>query len=180
MRGEGEGRGETRDQARGEARSRRRESARAPGRLTAAADCEFLLGMRWFTVQLRALLLVVLALVVAGQALARVRSLLPSTATAMLLEDLQLTICSVHGVMALGPDGLPAPAPDPEHPACPWCGLSTGQGPQLPYIAAVPIGVLTPPRQLHAAMAASAPCPLPPRRAWAACSPRAPPDTASA
>jgi hypothetical protein len=148
--------------------------------LTAAADCEFLLGMRCFNVQLRALLLVALALLVAGQPLARARSFVPSTATAMLLENLQLTICSAHGVMALGPDGLPTPAPDPENPACPWCGLSTGQGPQLPWIAAVPIGVLTPPRQLHAAMAASAPCPLPPRRAWAACSPRAPPGAVSA
>jgi hypothetical protein len=145
------------------------------GRLTGAADCEFLLGMRCFTVRLRAVLLVVLALLLAGQPLARARSIVPSSATAMLLEDLQVTICSVHGVMAPGPDGLPTPAPDPENPACPWCGLSTGQSPQLPWIAAVPIGVLTPPRQLHAAMAASAPCPLPPRRARAACSPRAPP-----
>jgi hypothetical protein len=148
--------------------------------LTAAADCEFLLGMGWCNRQLRALLLVVLALLVAGQPLARTRTLLPSTATAMLLEELQLTICSVHGVMALGPDGLPASAPDPENPACPWCGLSTGQAPQLPWIAAVPIGVLTPPRQLHAAMAASAHYPLPPRRARAACSPRAPPGAACA
>lgn len=136
--------------------------------------------MRWFNVQLRALLLVALALVVAGQPLARAPSFVPSTATAILLEDLQLTICSAHGVMPLGPDGLPTPAPARENPACPWCGLSTGQGPQLPWIAAVPIGVLTPPRQLHAAMAASAPCPLPPRRAWAACSPRAPPGAVSA
>jgi len=125
-------------------------------------------------------LLVVLAVVVAGQPLARARSLVPATAAAMLLEDLQLTICSAHGVMALGPDGLPTPTPDPEKAACPWCGLSPGQGLQLPGIAAVPIGVLTPPRKLHAAMAASAPSPLPPRRVWAACSPRAPPGTASA
>src|SRR5215510_4466404 len=131
-------------------------------------------------VRLRALLLVVLAVVVAGQALARARTPVPATAAAMLLEDLQLTICSAHGVMALGPDGQPPPAPDPENPACPWCALSTGQGLQLPWIAAVPIGVLRPPRNLHAAMAASAPSPLPPRRVWAACSPRAPPGPASA
>jgi hypothetical protein len=131
--------------------------------------------MRRFNGQLRALLLLVLAVVMAAQPLARARPLPASTATAMLLGDLQLAICSAHGGMALGPDGLPLPAPAPEHPSCPWCGLSSGQTPQLPGIAAVPIGVLTPPRQLHAAMAASAPDPLPPRRAWAACSPRAPP-----
>jgi hypothetical protein len=143
--------------------------------LTTGVDCEFLLGMRCLNVPLRAVLLGVLAVFLAAQPLARARALLPATATGMLLDDLQLAICSVHGVMALGPDGLPSPAPDPENPACPWCGLSTGQGPQLPWIAAVPIGVLTPPRRLYAAMAAAATSPLPPRRAWAACSPRAPP-----
>ena len=107
----------------------RRECERAAGRLTAAADCEFLLGMRWCNGQLRALLLVVLALLVACQPLARARALVPSTATAMLLEDLQLTICSVHGVMALGPDGLPAPAPEPGKPGLSVVRLEHRSGP---------------------------------------------------
>lgn len=152
----------------------------APGSLTAARDCEFLLGMRRSKAQLRALLLLVLAVLVAAQPLARARAVPQQTATAMLLGDLQLAICSAHGVMALGPDGLPLPAPDAEHPTCPWCALSSGQGLELPAITAVPIGVLTPPRRLHAAMAASAPSPLPPRRAVMACSPRAPPGAARA
>jgi hypothetical protein len=148
--------------------------------LTTAAVCELLRDMRWCNGQLRAFLLLGLALLVAAQPLLRARSLTPSSATGLLLEDVQLTICSAHGMMALGPDGLPSPAPDPENPACPWCALSAGQGPQLPWIAAVPIGVLTPPRRLHAAMAANAPSPPPPRRASIACSPRAPPGAVSA
>jgi hypothetical protein len=148
--------------------------------LTAAAVCELLQDMRQCNGQLRAFLLLGLALLLAAQPLARARSFTPSSATGMLLEDVQLAICSAHGVMALGPDGLPTPAPDPENPACAWCALSAGQGLQLPWIAAVPIGVLTPPRRLHAAMAASAPCLLPPRRASVACSPRAPPGAVSA
>jgi hypothetical protein len=149
-------------------------------RLTAAVVCEFLLDMPRCNGQLRAFLLLGLALLVAAQPLVRARSLTSSSATDMLLEDVQLTICSAHGVMALGPDGLPTPAPNPENPACAWCALSASHVPQLPWIAAVPIGVLTPPRRLHAAMAANAPCPLPPRRASIACSPRAPPGALSA
>jgi hypothetical protein len=85
----------------------------------------------------------------------------------------QIVICSAHGVMLLGNDG--APLPDQEKPACPWCGISAATAGQLPALAIVPIGILAPPRTLHAAMAVIAVDPQLPRRQRTAVSPRAPP-----
>jgi len=93
-----------------------------------------------------------------------------------LAADLHLAMCSSQGSARLGADGAPSPAQQPEAPSCPWCALGSGPGAQLTAIAPPPLYVLTPPRQLNAALAALAPSPVPPLQAWAAPPPRAPPE----
>jgi hypothetical protein len=124
------------------------------------------------SLHLRACLLLVVASLAALQPIARQRAGLLAAGS----DPEQIVICSAHGVMVLGSDGAPVPAPDQEKPACPWCAISAASAGQLPALAIVPIGVLAPPLKLHAAMAAIAVDPQLPRRQRTASSPRAPPE----
>jgi hypothetical protein len=123
--------------------------------------------------RLRALLLLLVASALASQPWHRATAVIVPAATDPLAADLQLAICSFHGLLRLGADGTPTQ--DQEAPACPWCALEAGPGLHLTAVVAVPIDILTPPRTLYAALAALAPSPVPPLTAWAAPPPRAPP-----
>jgi len=150
-------------------------AAREAFRLTRVAEYELLLRMRRVRMRLPTLLLLLVASLAAVQPLARPPAAGLAAVDGALLGDLRIAICSSHGIMLLGDDGVPVPAPEQEKPACPWCAIGASMGGQPPAMAAVSLGVLAPPRKLHAAMAAIAPDPQPPRRARAACAPRAPP-----
>lgn len=129
--------------------------------------------MRWSDLRLRALLLLLVASALASQPWLRATAVIAPAVTDPLAADLQLAICSSHGLLRLGADGTPAQ--DQETPACPWCALASAPGLHLTAVVAVPIDVLTPPRTLYAALAVLAPSPVPPLTAWAAPPPRAPP-----
>ena len=121
---------------------------------------------------LRACLLLVVAFLAALQPVARRHAGLLAVGG----DEEQIVICSAHGVMLLGSDGTPLPAPDQNKPACPWCAISAATAGQLPALTAVPIGVLAPPLKLHAAMVAIAVDPQLPRRQRTVAAPRAPPE----
>ena len=72
------------------------------------------------------------------------------------------------------------PAPEQKKPLCPWCGLSAAAGGPLSALTAISVSVLSPPRQLRAAVPPIAREPMLRRLQWAACSPRAPPSALSA
>ena len=130
--------------------------------------------MRWPDLNLRALLVMLVASVLAGQPWLRATAVLAPFATDPLTADLHRAMCASQTATRLSADA-PPPAQHPEAPTCPWCALGSGSGAQLSAIAAQPLYVLTPPRQLNAALAALAPSPVPPLQAWAAPPPRAPP-----
>jgi len=121
---------------------------------------------------LRACLLLVVAFLAALQPVARRHAGLLAVGG----DEERIVICSAHGVMLLGSDGTPLPAPDQNKPACPWCAISAATAGQLPALTAVPLGVLAPPLKLHAAMVAIAVDPQLPRRQRTVAAPRAPPE----
>jgi hypothetical protein len=129
--------------------------------------------MRCLNPRLRTVLLLLVAATLASQAWHRGTGLVSPAATDPLAADLQLAICSLHGLMRWGADG--PPAPEQETPACPWCALAPDPGLHLTTVVTAPIEVLRPPRTLYAALPALAPSPPPPLSAWAAPPPRAPP-----
>ena len=123
--------------------------------------------------RLRVFFLSLVALLLAGQPWLRASAPLTAASSDPLAADLQLALCSLHGGIRGGGDGVPVR--DRETPTCPWCALGTGPGPHLSAITAVPIEVLRPPRTLYAALVALATPPPPPLGAWVAPPPRAPP-----
>ena len=131
--------------------------------------------MRWLQARLRALLLVVIAGMVAAQPVARAFSSVGEPGGGLLRGDLQTAICSAHASIGPAEDGRPLPAPEQKKPLCPWCGLSTAAGGPLSALTAISVSILSPPRQLRAAVPPIAREPILRRLQWAACSPRAPP-----
>ena len=136
--------------------------------------------MRWFQARLRALLLVVIAGMLAAQPVARAFGSVAEPGDGLLRGDLQTAICAAPASMGPAEDGRPPPAPEQKKPPCPWCGLSAAAGGTLSALTAISVSVLSPPRQLPAAVPPIAHEPLLRRLQWAACSPRAPPSAPSA
>ena len=136
--------------------------------------------MRWLQARLRALLLVVIAGMLVAQPVARAFSSVGEPGDGLLRGDLQTAICSAHAATGPAEDGRPLPAPEQKKPLCPWCGLSAAAGGPSSALTAVSVSVLSPPRQLRAAVPPIARDPMLRRLQWAACSPRAPPSALSA
>jgi hypothetical protein len=121
------------------------------------------------------ILLVLAACVMALQPFTLALSLRALSSDDLLADDLQVVICSSHGLMVLGPDGEPAPVPGKLKPPCPWCAVGAGPSGLLPAIIAQPIGILIPPLVLRASMEAVSSDPPLPKTERPSRSPRAPP-----
>src|SRR5215475_519788 len=87
--------------------------------------------MRRICAGLRSCLLLVVALTVAVQPLARSLSLAHAANAAA--AELQLVICTSHGTIVLEESG--GNPPSKENPSCPWCGICAGPAGKLPAVA---------------------------------------------
>ena len=129
--------------------------------------------MQRMCAQLRALLRLAVALMVAAHPLARSLSASHLLVTE-LSPDVQVVICTSHGPVVLDdPSGMPEPAK--KDATCPWCAIKGGVAGKLVAVAAVQIGTLEPPRLLPRDYAGAQFGLRPTSADWPAHAPRGPP-----
>src|SRR5690348_14010106 len=103
---------------------------------------------------LRTVLLLAVALFLAAHPLARALSL-PHSAGERAFAELQVIICTAHGVVVIDAEPLGVPPPGKENPSCSWCTIENGPAGKLAALTATHLGDLDPPQLLDFRLAAS-------------------------